>query len=421
MTLKTFIPFNLPQIDEAEITEVVKTLRSGWLTTGARTAQLENEFLNYAGARHALAVNSGTAALHLALAALDIGPGDEVITTPLTFCATVNVIRHVGATAVLADIGADGNIDPNSVADRITPRTRAIMPVHFAGAPCDMDAIWSLAKQHNLFVVEDAAHAAGTLYRGKHVGCESFASDAVAFSFYATKNMTTGEGGMITTNRDALASRIRRLTLHGISKDAWNRYGEDGSWYYEVMENGFKYNLSDVQSAIGIHQLRKLEQFIERRTYYAGIYSEMLGHLDALELPADAANGRHSWHLYVLRLNLDRLTIDRGRFISELRAANIGASVHFIPIFLHPFFKDSAGMPENQCPRCEELYPRIVSLPLYPAMSEEDVRYVAGAVQQIVKKYSKSRIASLSPSVAAANSTRVHSGSTVQLEGGSAT
>src|ERR1700676_4723573 len=285
MNQQPFIPFNKPEIDNAEIEEVVDTLRSGWLTTGVRTAQFEREFCQYTGARHALAVNSCTAALHLALAALGVGPGDEVITTPLTFCATVNVILHVGATPVLADIGPDGNIDPTSLADRITSRTRAVIPVHFAGAPCDMESIWSLAKKYRLFVVEDAAHAAGTHYRGHHVGADCFPSDATAFSFYATKNITTGEGGMIVSKQDDLALRIRIPALHGISKDAWNRYREEGSWYYEVLENGFKYNLTDIQSAIGIHQLRKLERYVQERTRFAEIYSQELCDLPELELP----------------------------------------------------------------------------------------------------------------------------------------
>ncbi len=391
MNQQTFIPFNRPEIDDSEIAEVVSTLRSGWLTTGTRTAQFEEEFRNYTGCRHALAVSSGTAALHLALAALNIGPGDQVITTPLTFCATVNVILHVGAIPVLADVEPDGNIDPASIAERITARTRAVIPVHLAGAPCDMDSIWALAKKHHLFVVEDAAHAAGTLYCGQHVGADRFPSDAVAFSFYATKNLTTGEGGMVTTNNEALAGRMKTLSLHGINKDAWNRYGEGGSWYYQVLESGFKYNLSDIQSAIGVHQLRKLESFIQRRTRYAELYNRALADIEELELPGPARNGRHSWHLYILRLNLDKLTIDRARFIGELRRRNIGASVHFIPIPLHPFFKDWAHLPGNSCAQCLEIYPRLVSLPLYPSMREAEVEYVACAVKEIVSKFRKSR------------------------------
>jgi dTDP-4-amino-4,6-dideoxygalactose transaminase len=391
MMNQPFIPFHRPEIGEPEIEEVVRTLRSGWLTTGARTAQFQDEFQKYIGAENVLAVNSGTAALHLALAGLKIGPGDEVITTPLTFCATVNVILHVGATPVLADIGPDGNISPASLADRISPRTRAVIPVHFAGAPCDMDSIWALAKEHGIFVVEDAAHAAGTHYRGHHVGANCFPSDAVAFSFYATKNLTTGEGGMVVSKRRDLANRMKILTLHGISKDAWNRYSEEGSWYYEVLENGFKYNLTDIQSAIGIHQLRKLERYVEQRTWYAEFYRRALGDLPEVELPQPAVGGRHSWHLFVLRLNLDLLTIDRNRFITELQSRKIGASVHFIPIFLHPFFRKWSRLDHNQCSKCADLYPRLVSLPLYPAMTEEDVEYVAKSVRAIVEKFAKKK------------------------------
>ncbi len=388
MTQDAFIPFNRPSIGEEEINEVIATLRSGWLTTGPRTAQFEQEFRTYVDAPHALAVNSCTAGLHLALAALRIGPGDEVITTPLTFCATVNTILHVGATPVLADVGADGNIDPASVAERITDRTRALIPVHLGGLPCDMQALWSLAQRHGLHIVEDAAHAAGSHYRGAPIGAADPStgahSDAVAFSFYATKNLTTGEGGMVTTHNESLADSMRILCLHGISKDAWGRYSEHGSWYYRVLECGFKYNLSDIQSAIGLHQLRKLERFIEVRTQYAHLYRSSLADVTEVEVPPDNSSCRHSWHLYILRLNLERLEIDRDEFIRALRQKNIGASVHFIPIPLHPYFASHAHRPENRCPRAIELYPRLVSLPLYPAMTEDQVEYVAASVKEIV-------------------------------------
>lgn len=393
MNQHSYIPFHRPEIDCAEIDAVTNTLRSGWLTTGARTAQFEKEFCDYIGARNALALSSGTAALHVALAALGIGPGDEVITTPLTFCATVTAIMHVGARPVLADIGPDGNIDPVCIEQKVTARTRAVIPVHFAGAPCHMDQIWSIAKKYSLFVIEDAAHAAGTFYRDKHVGAQSLASDAVAFSFYATKNMTTGEGGMITANREALLARMRVLALHGINRDAWGRYRENGNWYYEVLEAGFKYNLSDIQSAIGIQQLHKLERFIEKRAQYAGLYNQLLSDMEELEVPQAVKNGRHSWHLYVLRLNLAELNIDRGAFVSELRSRGIGASVHFIPIPLHPFFQERESQGENECPQCFELYPRLISLPLYPSMSEEEVCYVADSVREIVETFRKPRLA----------------------------
>ncbi len=349
----------------------MSTLRSGWLTTGVRTVQFEKEFREYVGARHAQAVSSCTAALHLALAALNIGPGDEVITTPLTFCATVSVIVHVGATPVLADVGPDGNIDPESIARRITPRTKAIIPVHLAGTHCDMEAIWKLAQKHHLFVIEDAAHAAGTDYKGNKIGSEEFPSDAVCFSFYATKNLTTGEGGMITVNDKSLADRVKMLTLHGINKDAWNRYREDGSWYYEVLECGFKYNLSDLQSAVGIHQLRKLDRIHPSGALNTpSSITNAFADLPQLELPEPSRTGRHCWHLFALRLRLDALSIDRSRFISELRQKEHRRKhVHFIPIQLHPFFKKWADLPENQCPKC----PRSLPAPcFFAAVSFDD-------------------------------------------------
>ena len=389
------VPFHRPSIGKEEIDEVVRTLNSGWLTTGPRTAQFEQEFAGYAGAPHSLAVNSCTAGLHLALAALGIGPGDEVITTPLTFCATVNVIMHTGATPVLADVGDDGNIDPASVAARIGPRTRAIIPVHLAGLPCKMDTLWGLARRHKLHIVEDAAHAAGAHYRGHPIGAgnpETGArSDAVAFSFYATKNLTTGEGGMVTTHDAALASAMKVLCLHGISKDAWNRYSDRGKWYYEVLTVGFKYNLTDIQSAIGIHQLRKLEEFTRVRALYAALYNERMGACDEFELPPDRADCRHAWHLYGLRLNLDKLACGRDEFINELRDRGIGTSVHFIPIPLHPFFAPLADRPENFCPRALALYPRMISLPLYPAMTEAEVEYAAESAKSVAMKFRKSK------------------------------
>jgi dTDP-4-amino-4,6-dideoxygalactose transaminase len=339
-------------------------------------------------------VNSCTAGLHLALKALDVGPGDEVITTPITFCATVNVILHTGATPVLADVGPDGNIDPASIRERITPRTRAIMPVHLAGLPCDMDAIWSIAEQHGLHVVEDAAHAAGSHYDGSPIGGESAHgrhSTAAAFSFYATKNMTTGEGGMVTSHDPEVASRLKILCLHGISKDAWNRYSDRGNWYYEVLEPGFKYNLTDIQSSIGIHQLRKLDQFIAARARIVRTYNQEFDGMAELEVPPEKGGCRNAWHLYMLRLNLDRLEIGRDEFITELRARGVGTSVHFIPIPLHPFFEKFRRRPENQCPRALELYYRLISLPIYPAMKPEQVAYVAAAVKDIVHQARKTR------------------------------
>jgi dTDP-4-amino-4,6-dideoxygalactose transaminase len=393
MSQRIDVPFHRPSIGEEEIDEVVRTLRSGWLTTGPRTAAFEQEFRTYVGAPHAQAVNSCTAGLHLSLAALGIGPGMEVITSPLTFCATVNVILHVGATPVLADIGPDGDIDPESVASRITGKTRAIMPVHLAGLPCQMSSIWALARRHGLHVIEDAAHAAGARYHNQPVGSANgvggYHSDAAVFSFYATKNLTTGEGGMITTGDEILAEKVKMLCLHGISKNAWDRYTDRGHWYYDVLFPGFKYNLTDLQSAIGLHQLKKLNSFVETRTRYAALYNELLGGIEELELPPDRSDRRHAWHLYMVRLRLEKLRITRDEFITALRERGIGTSVHFIPIPLHRFFASFANRPENQCPRALALYPRLVSLPLYPAMSETQIEYVANTAREIVQKARK--------------------------------
>lgn len=389
------IPFHRPSIGQEEIDEVVRTLQSGWLTSGPRTAQFEGAFREFLGVPHALGVNSCTAGLHLALAGLRIGPGAEVITTPLTFCATVNVILHTGATPVLADVGPDGNIDPASVAARITERTRAILPVHLAGLPVQMEEIWKLARTHRLHVVEDCAHAIGSYYRGWPVGAGNPEvgdySAAAAFSFYATKNLTTGEGGMVTCHSGDLADTMKVLCLHGISRDAWNRYADRGKWHYDVLEPGFKYNLSDIQSAIGIHQLRKLQSFIQVRTRYAHIYNEILQDVCEVEVPPDRSDSLHAWHLYMLRLNLERITINRDEFISTLQEAGIGTSVHFIPIPLHPFFAPYAHLPHNECPQAMSLYPRLVSLPLYPGMTEAEVEHVANVIKKVVFRVRKSR------------------------------
>lgn len=398
---KADISFHVPSIGEEEIAEVVDTLRSGWLTTGRRTEQFEREFREYVGAPHALAVNSCTAALHLALISLGIGSGDEVITTPLTFCATVNAILHVGATPVLADIGPDGNLDVRSVEERITRRTRAILPVHFAGLPCRMDAIWDLARRYGLQVIEDAAHAAGATYDGRRIGASGDGgpeSDAVAFSFYATKNITTGEGGMVTTPRADIAQRMRILCLHGISADAWKRYSVKGNWKYSVVECGWKYNLSDIQSAIGIHQLRKLDSFTQAKTALARRYSERLCRLDEVETPAEFARGTHAWHLYCIRLRTELLSIDRDEFILELREYGIGASVHFIPIPLHPAYAGICSLSADLCPRAMEMYPRLVTLPLYPSMTESQADRVIDAVEMILtrhRSHSRVRVSSI--------------------------
>jgi dTDP-4-amino-4,6-dideoxygalactose transaminase len=395
MEPRVFIPFHVPSIGEEEIAEVTETLRSGWLTTGERTARFESNFREFTGARHALAVNSCTAGLHLALAAAGIRKGDEVITTPLTFCATVNVILHVGATPVLADVGADGNLDPHCVAERVTTRTRAIIPVHLGGLPCHMDEIWQIAKRHRLHVIEDAAHATDAQYRGLAPGAAGAPGTAAAFSFYATKNITTGEGGMVTTNDPAMADRMRMLCLHGITKDAWNRYSEKGSWYYEVLEAGFKYNLSDVQSAIGLHQLAKIERLHALREAYAGVYQRRLAGVEEIETPPTCDYGRHAWHLYPIRLNLDKLDIGRDEFITELRARGIGTSVHFIPIPMHPFFRRWVKLKRNACPRAMALYSRLISLPLYPALTMDQIQYITDSIKAIAQAHCRRRVVAM--------------------------
>ncbi len=383
-----FIPFACADLNEDEVAAVAEALASGWLTTGPKCAELEAAFRAYTGAAHALAVNSCTAAMHLALAALGVGPGDEVITTPLTFCATVNVILQTGATPVLADVGEDLNLDPARVEALITPRTKAILPVHYGGLPCRMDAIWALAERHGLKVIEDAAHAAGAEYRGRKIGAGL--SDAVCFSFYANKNMTTGEGGILTTPSSELADKMRVLALHGMSRDAWNRYGEGGSWYYEVVECGFKYNLSDILAAIGLVQLRKLDRMNARRAEIARRYSEAFGTLEEVELPADREDSKHAWHLYALRLRLDKLDIGRAEFIEKLRERGIGCSVHFIPIPLHPYYRRTLPL-RDPCERALAEYPRLVSLPLHSRLSDGHAERVIEAVRETVAAHRKGR------------------------------
>ena len=380
----TFLPFSQPDIGQAEIDEVVDTLRSSWITTGPKTKRFEEQFRCYVGSKHAIAVNSCTAALHVALAAADIGPGDEVITSPLTFCSTANVIVHLGAKPVFADVGEDYNIDPAEIERHITPATKAIIPVHYSGQPCRMNEILACARKHGLLVVEDAAHAVGAKYHDSMVG---IISDVTAFSFYAIKNMTTVEGGMITTDDDELAEKMRLLSLHGISKDAWKRYTSEGSWYYEVIYPGYKYNMADIQAALGIHQLARLEGFLKVRSQYAAIYNAAFGEMPELHIPIVNCDIHHAWHLYAIQLNLERLTIDRAQFIEALRAENIGTSVHFIPVHLHPYYRQAFGHKRGDFSNAERIYDRIVSLPLYPKMTEEDVRDVITAVTKVIREH----------------------------------
>ena len=377
-----FLHFALPDVDQQEIDAMAEAVRSGWITTGSKTRQFEADFAKYVGAKHAIAVNSCTAAMHLALEAIGLQADDEVITTPLTFAATAEVIRYFGARPVLVDVERETlNIDPLKIEGAITPRTKAIIPVHLAGRAADLDPILAIARPRGIAVIEDAAHSLPTTYRGRMIGA---IGDFTCFSFYATKTLTTGEGGMICTDNDEWADRCRIMSLHGISRDAWKRYTAEGSWYYEIVAPGYKYNLTDIASAMGLVQLRKVETMCKRREEIAKRYSEAFGSDEALQVPSGAAAGeRHAWHLYMLRLRLERLTIDRAEFFERLRARKIGASVHFIPLHIHPYYRETYGYRPEDLPVAHEEYLREISLPIYSKMSDEDVESVIAAVTEI--------------------------------------
>jgi perosamine synthetase len=381
-----FLPFHVPTIGEEEIAEVVATLRSGWLTTGPKVKQFEQEFARYVGCRQAVAVNSGTAALHLALEAVGVTEGDEVLIPTMTFTATAEVVTYLKAKPVLLDCRPDTlNLDPDRIERAITPKTKAIMPVHMGGLPCEMDRILEIARQYNLQVIEDAAHALPARYHGRMVGT---IGDITCFSFYATKTITTGEGGMATTDNPEWAERMRIMSLHGISKDAWKRYTAEGSWYYEVCFPGYKYNLTDLAAAIGIHQLKRCDRFWEVRQRYAALYHDGLKDVAELTLPPFAAEGQqHAWHLYVLRLNPERLRITRNQLIELLKQRQVGTSVHFIPLHLHPYYRDTFGYRAADFPQASAAFERIVSLPIYPQMTEADVGYVIETVRALVRQH----------------------------------
>jgi len=382
----SFLSFSPPAIGPEEGAEILATLQSGWITTGPKTRQFEEEFARFLGAPGALAVSSCTAALQIALATLGIGPGDEVITSTMTFCSTVNVIEQAGARPVLADVEPDTlNLDPDQVAARITPRTRAIIPVHYAGHPCEMDALLDLADRHGLQVIEDAAHALPARYKGRPVGT---IGTLTAFSFYATKNLTTAEGGMLT-GAPELLDRARIWSLHGMSHDAWQRYDEGGSWYYEVILPGFKANMTDLQASLGLWQLRRLEQAQQRRREIVAAYNQQFSTLAALQTPVERPQVQHAWHLYALRLRPEALPpqMSRERFIHELQLRNIGSSVHFIPIHLHPYYRDKYAYQPEDFPVAYGNYRRLLSLPLSPALTDQDVADVIGAVLELVQEH----------------------------------
>jgi len=383
----TFLPFAVPHITQAEIDEVVDTLRNGWLTTGPKTKRFEREFARKVDAPYAVAVNSATAAMHLALDAIGLQPGDEVIVPVYTFTASAEVIIYFRARPVFVDVDpVTCNLNPVRLEKCITPRTRAIIVVHIAGLPAEMDSILSIARAHNLPVIEDAAHAFPTRYRGRMIGSMG---DLTAFSFYATKTLSTGEGGMLTTANAEYAERASMQSLHGISRDAWKRYSAEGSWYYEVIQAGYKYNMTDIAAALGLHQLARCDWLLERRQTIAKRYTEVFSQWPELVTPPDPPHVEHAWHLYMLRLQLDRLTITRDAFIQELARANIGTSVHFIPLHLHPFYRETCQLVPGDFPVALDIYQRVISLPIYPGMSDDDVEDVIAAIGRIIETFKK--------------------------------
>ena len=379
-----FIPFHRPSIGREEFEAVSKVLESRWLTTGPVTQQFEREFASDVGAKHALAVNSCTAALHLALDAAGISNDDEVLVPTYTFTATAEVVTYLGARPVLCDsLPGEFNIDPTDAERRITARTKAIIAVHIAGQPCDLDSLRALADRHHLCLIEDAAHALPATFAGRRVGS---ISEFTAFSFYATKTITTGEGGMLTTNNEDWARRIKTMRLHGISGDAWKRYSAEGSWFYEVVDAGYKDNMPDLLAAVGLAQLKKADDFHDRRCQIARRYLEAFSAVPELELPPLTEQvGDHSWHLFILRLAPDGLSIRRNDFIAELKHLGIGTSVHFIPLHLHPFYAQRYGYRQGDMPNAENAYLRCLSLPIFPDMRDEEVEQVISAVQMIVE------------------------------------
>ena len=384
------LPFALPLLGEEEINEVINTLKSGWLTTGSKTAQFEKDFATFIGSKHALAVNSATSGLHLALEAIGIGQGDKVITTPYTFTATAEVIRYLGAEPIFVDIDPKTfNIDPDKIRKIASQHKniKAIMPVHFAGQSCEMSAIKEIATENNWKIIEDAAHALPTTWQGKMIGT---LSDITVYSFYATKTIATGEGGMIVSNNETYIKRMKVMRLHGISRDAFDRYtSEKPSWFYEVIEPGYKYNMTDIAASLGIHQLKKAWDFQKRREWMAQQYDKAFIDLPLRTPYVSHLNDTHAWHLYVIQLELESLSISRDQFIELMAKEGIGTSVHFIPLHIHPYWRDRYNYKPEDFPIAFSVFNQAVSLPIYPKMSDSDVDMVISATTQILRQYKK--------------------------------
>ena len=383
----TFLPYHQPSIDADDERAVLETLRSGWITTGPRTKTFERTLADYVGAARAVAVNSCTAALHLALEAAGVGPGDEVITSPITFASTANVIVHRGATPVFADVQPDTlNIDVERLEAAITPRTKAVVPVDFAGHPADLDPIMALAHRHGLVVIEDAAHAIGAEYGGRRVGG---IADMTAFSFYATKNITSGEGGALTTNNVEWADRVAIMSLHGISRDAWKRYGSDGYKHWDIIYPGYKYNMFDLQAALVMSQFAKIDRFWERRVALKARLDTGLGDIEEIERPSERPGVKHAYHLYPIIVRTEALTADRDTIMNAIQAENVGIGVHFRAVHLHPYYQQTFGFRRGDFPHAEYYSDRTISLPLYPRMSDSDADDVVAAVRKVIARFKR--------------------------------
>jgi perosamine synthetase len=387
MKKRSNIPFHKAYVDDREIKNVISAIKSGWHTMGPRTVEFENKFGKYVGAKYAISVNSCTAALHLALEAIGVKEGDEVIVPAVTFTATAEVVCYFKAKPVLIDVEKDTlNIDVSKVEEKITKKTKAIISVDYAGQPVDYDELKKITRRHKLYLIEDAAHTLPSFYKGKSVGT---LADITCFSFYATKTLSTGEGGMITTNNKKWAERMKVMRLHGMSRDAWKRYSGKGHWYYEVIEAGFKYNTTDINSALGLAQLNKLKLMWQKRKAIAAAYNKAFKNLPEIVVPEIKPDRETSWHLYVIKLNLGRLQIGRNDFIEQLAKKGVGSSVHFIPLYRHPFYKNKFNYRINDFPASEWAYERIISLPIYPGMTALQIGYVISCIQKIIQLYRK--------------------------------
>ncbi|MBI2267559.1 MAG: UDP-4-amino-4,6-dideoxy-N-acetyl-beta-L-altrosamine transaminase [Armatimonadetes bacterium] len=383
----TFLPYARQWVGEKEVEKVTQVLRSDWITQGPVTREFEKEFARKVGARFAVSVNSGTSALHVALAAIGIGSPDEVITSPFTFAATSNAVLYLNGVPKFADIDPKTyNLDPDKAEARLSPNTRVILPVHFAGQPCNMDRLVAFSCKHRLFLLEDAAHALGATYRGKKIG--SIGSVTI-FSFHPVKHITTGEGGMVVTNNEAVAERAYMIRTHGIDKDAGKRFGKEGNWFYQMVALGYRFNMSEMQAALGLCQLEKLDDFLERRREIAGQYQSAFRDMPEVVTPHVEADSEHAWHLYTLQIRREALRVGRDRIIEALKAENIGANVHYIPVHLHPYYRENLDTKEGDYPIAEGLYRKILTLPLFPRMTDKDVEDVILAVKKVIGHYRK--------------------------------